>query len=720
MASPPREDWDWEQRLGALFLAALLGWEWLWPLPQVTDTRGIGWFALAFLLFLALDTFRVFAKLGVPAKAAVILFFLVAFYFSPWPRGGEWQAILLGEVIPAHAEDPSLWAYFAGPPARTAAFFLFLWAAASFLVRRMVQQRRAMFPFLLTILYLSILDSFTPFDGKGAVVRTILYGFFCLAWFRWNLLHRDHPTASAVRGWFAATWALIALAVGIGWLAPKADARWPDPVSWITSQDERAGSRTQGRFSGYSSDDRRLGGPFIQDRRTAFRATVDHPYYWRGEALDIYTGHGWEENRNPPVPIHLYPDPTIRVPSHLLLFHDLEAVKNRATIAWSYPRYPVLFTPGQLRRADPGQPLIGKLESFFFPYDPPESYSVTAEIPRIDEKKLRQSSMTYPKAITSVYLQLPDTLPDRVRKKAREITAGADNPYDKARAVERYLKSDGGFRYEIRDVPVPKENEDFVDQFLFDTKQGYCNHFSSAMVVLLRAADIPARWVKGFAPGEAEWEGDRYRVTVRNADAHSWVEVYFDDFGWIPFEPTPGFHDPTPVEREEARVDSEEETSSAPLPSSDRRRNPEERGPAAPTSSETEDARSSEAGYRWLQWATALLLLAGGAVWAIRRRLIWWWLHRYPRIEEGSHVTLIRAFRHFLRWLAWRRGPRKPHQTAREYIAGDHWLFSAPSPEMREITRLFEQARYGKEEKSASLWKKARHLWKALLEQTRP
>src|SRR5690606_3294066 len=309
---------------------------------------------------------------------------------------------------------------------------------------------------------------------------------------------------------------------------------------------------------------------------------------------------------------------------------------------------------------------------FFFPYDPPESYSVTAEIPRIDEKKLRQSSMTYPKAITSVYLQLPDTLPDRVRKKAREITAGADNPYDKARAVERYLKSDGGFRYEIRDVPVPKENEDFVDQFLFDTKQGYCNHFSSAMVVLLRAADIPARWVKGFAPGEAEWEGDRYRVTVRNADAHSWVEVYFDDFGWIPFEPTPGFHDPTPVEREEARVDSEEETSSAPLPSSDRRRNPEERGPAAPTSSETEDARSSEAGYRWLQWATALLLLAGGAVWAIRRRLIWWWLHRYPRIEEGSHVTLIRAFRHFLRWLAWRRGPRKPHQTAREYIAGDH------------------------------------------------
>ena len=76
----------------------------------------------------------------------------------------------------------------------------------------------------------------------------------------------------------------------------------------------------QKRFVGYSTDDRRLGGPFIQDQRVAFRATADHPYYWRGEALDIYTGHGWEKHRNLPVPIHLYPDPTSVVPSHLLYF----------------------------------------------------------------------------------------------------------------------------------------------------------------------------------------------------------------------------------------------------------------------------------------------------------------------------------------------------------------------------------------------------------------
>jgi len=205
-------------------------------------------------------------KIGIPVKLAAISVLLIGFYFSPLPQPGEWRAILLGEAVPGYAEEPPLWAYFTGPPGRTAAFFLFLWAAAAFLVRQMVRKRKVMLPLLLTITYLSILDSFTLFDGKGAVIRSILYGLFCLAWFRLNRLQRDARIPSAVRGWYAATWALIALAVGIGWLAPKADASWPDPVSWITSLDERAGNKTKYRFVGYSTDDRRLGGPFIQDQ----------------------------------------------------------------------------------------------------------------------------------------------------------------------------------------------------------------------------------------------------------------------------------------------------------------------------------------------------------------------------------------------------------------------------------------------------------------------
>ena len=85
------------------------------------------------------------------------------------------------------------------------------------------------------------------------------------------------------------------------------------------------------------------------------------------------------------------------------------------------------------------------------------------------------------------------------------------------------------FSYHTQDVAVPEPNQDYVDQFLFETKRGYCDNFSSAMAVLLRSAGIPARWVKGYTSGEYKGAGDHnghiYEVT--NNNAHSWVEVYF-------------------------------------------------------------------------------------------------------------------------------------------------------------------------------------------------
>ncbi|MBM9834622.1 transglutaminase domain-containing protein, partial [Enterococcus faecalis] len=80
---------------------------------------------------------------------------------------------------------------------------------------------------------------------------------------------------------------------------------------------------------------------------------------------------------------------------------------------------------------------------------------------------------------------------------------------------------------------------DYVDQFLFESQVGYCDNFSTAMVVLLRSLEIPARWAKGFSPGSPATENGITTYTVRNLNAHSWVEVYFDGYGWVPFEPTP-------------------------------------------------------------------------------------------------------------------------------------------------------------------------------------
>src|SRR5690625_5070697 len=145
------------------------------------------------------------------------------------------------------------------------------------------------------------------------------------------------------------------------------------------------------------------------------------------------------------------------------------------------------------------------------------------------------------------YLQLPETLPDRVVELAEEIVANETNRYEQAKAIEQYFARNG-FTYEEIDVPVPGEDEDYVDQFLFETQRGYCDNFSTSMVVLLRAVDIPARWVKGFTGGERViqdhvFDDDSWVPVyeVQNSHAHSWVEVYFPDIGWVPFEPTVGF-----------------------------------------------------------------------------------------------------------------------------------------------------------------------------------
>jgi len=146
------------------------------------------------------------------------------------------------------------------------------------------------------------------------------------------------------------------------------------------------------------------------------------------------------------------------------------------------------------------------------------------------------------------YLQLPEQLPERVGELAKSISENQESVYEKTKAIERYFGRNG-FVYAQQGVAIPKSGEDYVDQFLFDTKKGYCDNFSSSMVVMLRSIDIPARWVKGFAPGEfvLNDEGEKvYQIT--NNEAHSWVEAYMPGVGWMPYEPTIGFSSLTDIE----------------------------------------------------------------------------------------------------------------------------------------------------------------------------
>jgi len=135
-----------------------------------------------------------------------------------------------------------------------------------------------------------------------------------------------------------------------------------------------------------------------------------------------------------------------------------------------------------------------------------------------------------------LYTKLPENLPERVFELVTELTSNADTVYGKVKSIESYLKRN--YSYTLTPGYPPVE-QDFVDYFLFESKQGYCSYYASAMCVMTRAAGIPARYVEGFVLPETADNYGYYHVT--NQNAHAWVEVYLEGIGWASFEPTPPF-----------------------------------------------------------------------------------------------------------------------------------------------------------------------------------
>jgi transglutaminase-like putative cysteine protease len=163
-----------------------------------------------------------------------------------------------------------------------------------------------------------------------------------------------------------------------------------------------------------------------------------------------------------------------------------------------------------------------------------EKYTVTSYVSVADKAALRRAANTYPDYIRQKYLQLPSTLPQRVRDLARKVAGDQGDPYDKAELIESYLRTT--YRY-APTVRAPPPGRDPVDYFLFDLREDFCEYFASAMVVLLREIGVPARLVEGYTAGMLDPASGKF--VVKELDAHAWVEVYFPLYGWVEFEPTP-------------------------------------------------------------------------------------------------------------------------------------------------------------------------------------
>jgi protein-glutamine gamma-glutamyltransferase len=154
-----------------------------------------------------------------------------------------------------------------------------------------------------------------------------------------------------------------------------------------------------------------------------------------------------------------------------------------------------------------------------------------ARVPR--EAELRaDDSRVYPSDILTRYTQLPELRDRRMDRLAADLTRGAGTTIEIARRIEHHLRTAYGYSLDLK-----CSGADPVACFLFETREGHCEYFATAMTLLLRARGIPARLVNGFQMGEYSPLSDSY--TVRQSDAHTWVEVYFPEQGWVTFDPTP-------------------------------------------------------------------------------------------------------------------------------------------------------------------------------------
>lgn len=268
------------------------------------------------------------------------------------------------------------------------------------------------------------------------------------------------------------------------------------------------------------------------------RSPAEPPhYYWRSLTYDRYTGHGWSSGKTQTIAYEAgesvvaednagVPDDLLTSSSRRILRQDVEVTDDFGGL---------LFAAGELLTADqnfsvdwrgPGDIFGATIEA--------KTYTVESRLPLVNETELRAVESNYPEAIRRRYLSLPDDIPNRVLTLARDLTALEPTPYDRAKAIESYLRT---FPYTL-DLPPPPRNRDIVDYFLFDLQRGYCDYYASSMVVLARAAGLPARLAIGYINGTYDAAEARYIVSA--AEAHSWVEIYFPGYGWVNFEPTAG------------------------------------------------------------------------------------------------------------------------------------------------------------------------------------
>ena len=381
---------------------------------------------------------------------------------------------------------------------------------------------------------------------------------------------------------------------GIKQLIDKAQEQGSLLITRLEFFFDRTGNEFSVSFSGYSEDRTELGGEIDVKNETALKVNTQNKStaagYLIGSISDTYTGRSWERSQrarefeNEDYYYDFYELLTafareeeagsdltnlVKNISYDIEYYD---IRTRSLFFPLKTYYINFFRNLKFNETPQGTFLSDKAKGIGFRYNvryyelnlnhklfqkmlregdkfngsaSPEGLSKTAKKlfnydilqTNINPEVMKQELIRRSKEIKTWYTVLPDSLPERVRILADQLTKGCENDYDKLKAIETYLNS---LPYTTRVGKTPGR-EDFVDYFLFHQKKGYCTYFASAFGVLARCAGIPTRYVEGFMVDYKDKDASG-AYNVGSSSAHAWVEAYMEGIGWIPFEPTPAFY----------------------------------------------------------------------------------------------------------------------------------------------------------------------------------
>ncbi|HEY2494825.1 MAG TPA: transglutaminase domain-containing protein [Paenibacillus sp.] len=615
-------------------------------------------------------------------------------------------------------------------------FALITWIVYIFCAAFVTTQRRILLFMGLHIATFTILDSFT---AEVSWVEVAWMVFALMGWLVSQHLQRfkqryprgwrhliEYPREMVVH--ISLVFALILL---LGVNMPTVKPIFTDPYTiwkdWkVTESSEPSNDDSMGihgssnAASGYSAEDNQLGNGFEFDYSPVMTIASSKRSYWRGETRKVYSGTGWADK---PSKARAYDDvdadEKLRVESPSKV--KTETLQQKVTML-NNNKYPVLFgaytiasvqtineekDTSKLQWKGSQGELHWNIEAEQANY--PSRYTITSEVPIIPVKELQKKSYDdlYANYDETEYLQIPNDFPDRVTNLAKEITKSTDAPFEKVALLQQYLQ-DNYLYTNTPDLSL-KKSDDFVEGFLFEIKAGYCDYFSTSMVMMARSLDIPTRWVKGYAPGSqpnmAEFQmrqPNRVNVgsyTVTNADAHSWVEAYFGpSYGWIPIEATPGFDMALLTEQDISDLDT-----------LDKEKDEEQ----VQSNENTPENNSTFLSSRMIKVMTvgAILIVISCITyiaWRLRVSLHYFILRLRIGTPLSADQKVVVETERWLRYLHKRGMTRNDDQTLREAVMG--WERSMPEliGSLTPLLQLFEKARYSPETVSSEDWSKVR------------